>query len=79
MSKVLSVLCELRGMTKNGCLLKSTDYGRPMKPFFIKILNFWAWADKILHDAILGNWGIFDQLLSTHYSTMYESFVHVFH
>ena len=27
MSKVLSVLCELRGMTKNGCLLKSTDYG----------------------------------------------------
>ena len=24
-----------------------TDYGRPMKPFFIEILNFWAWADKL--------------------------------
>ena len=23
----------------------STDYGRPMKPFFILIPNFWAWAD----------------------------------
>ena len=22
-------------------------YGRPMKPFFIKIPNFWAWADKL--------------------------------
>jgi hypothetical protein len=21
---------------------QSTDYGRPMKPFFIEILNFWA-------------------------------------
>ena len=25
----------------------STDYGRPMKPFFIEIQNFWAWADKL--------------------------------
>ena len=24
----------------------STDYGLPMKPFFIEIQNFWAWADK---------------------------------
>ena len=24
-----------------------TDYGRPMKPFFIAIQNFWAWADKL--------------------------------
>ena len=23
------------------------DYGRPMKPFFIEIQNFWAWADKL--------------------------------
>jgi hypothetical protein len=22
------------------------DYGRPMKPFFIEIQNFWAWAEK---------------------------------
>ena len=25
----------------------STDYGRPMKPFFIKIQNFRAWPDKL--------------------------------
>ena len=23
-----------------------TDYGRPIKPFFVKIPNFWAWEDK---------------------------------
>ena len=26
---------------------KPTDYGRPIKPFFIEIQNFWAWADKL--------------------------------
>ena len=25
----------------------ATNYGRPMKPFFIDIKNFWAWADKL--------------------------------
>ena len=25
-----------------------TDYGCPMKPFFIEIQNFWAWADKLI-------------------------------
>ena len=29
------------------CLVSLTDYGRPMKPFFIEIQNFWAWADKL--------------------------------
>ena len=24
-----------------------TDYGRPMKPFFSDISNFWPWADKL--------------------------------
>ena len=24
-----------------------TDFRRPMKPFFIEIPNFWAWADKL--------------------------------
>ena len=24
-----------------------TDNGRPMKPFFIEMQNFWAWADKL--------------------------------
>ena len=23
------------------------NYGHPMTPFFIKILNFWAWADNL--------------------------------
>ena len=27
-------------------IFSNTDYGCPMKPFFIKIPNFWAWADK---------------------------------
>ena len=26
--------------------LEGTDYGRPMKPFFNNISNFWAWVDK---------------------------------
>ena len=26
---------------------KVVDYGHPMKPFFIKITNFWAWADNL--------------------------------
>jgi hypothetical protein len=30
-----------------------------MKPFFIEIQNFWAWADKF--------WGIFCQIISTHF------------
>ena len=34
--------------------VKFMDYGRPMKPFFIKIPNFWAWADKCW-----GIWGYF--------------------
>ena len=29
------------------CRPQVTDYGRPMKPFFIEIQNFWAWADKL--------------------------------
>ena len=29
----------------------TTDYGRPMKPFFIEIQNFWAWADKFYPES----------------------------
>ena len=29
---------------------RGTDYGRPTKPFFTDIPNFWDWADKF--------WGI---------------------
>jgi hypothetical protein len=25
----------------------TTDYGRPMKPFFIEIQNLWAWPDNL--------------------------------
>ena len=42
----------------------TTDYGRPMKPFFIKIQKVWAWADKFW-----GIWGIFSQTISTHFGT----------
>ena len=27
-------------------LVRDTDYGRPMEPFFIEIPNFWNWTDK---------------------------------
>ena len=33
-----------------------------MKPFFIEIQNFWAWAD-----TFWGIWGIFCQTISTHF------------
>ena len=39
-------------------MLKTTDYGHPMKPVFIEITNFWAWADN-LGRYILGHWGYF--------------------
>ena len=43
---------------------ENTDYGRPMKPFFIKIRNIRPWADN------LGRLGIFDQFISTHFGTV---------
>ena len=46
-------------------MLVCTDYGRPMKPFFIEIPNVWAWADKLW-----GIWGIFGQTISTHFGTV---------
>ena len=27
--------------------IAATDYGRPIKPFFIEIINFLAWADNL--------------------------------
>ena len=37
-----------QGKTVKSLAIKRTmDYGRPMKPFFIEIQNFWAWADKL--------------------------------
>ena len=40
-----------------------------MKPFFIEIPNFWAWADKLGRE-ILGYLGIFGQTISTHFGTV---------
>ena len=34
----------------------STDYGRPMKPFFIEIQNCWAWADKLAFGVFCPNY-----------------------
>jgi hypothetical protein len=40
-----------------------------MKPFFIEIPNFWAWADEFW-----GIWGIFfGQTTSTHFGTVSSS------
>jgi hypothetical protein len=36
-----------------------------MKPFFIEIPTFWAWADNFW-----GIWGIFEQFISTHFGTV---------
>ena len=44
-------------------LAVSTDYGRPMKPFFIEIQNFWAWAEKI-EQINSGAFGVFSTKLS---------------
>ena len=48
------------------CSDSRTDYGRPMKPFFIEIQNFWAWADKFW--GILGT--IVGRTISTHFGTV---------
>ena len=39
-------------------IMETTDYGRPMKPFFIEMENFLAWTD-ILGRQILGHLGYF--------------------
>ena len=49
--------------------LQRTDYGRPMKPFFMKFRTFVLgqtnWADKFW-----GIWGIFGQTISTNFGTV---------
>ena len=52
---------------------QSTNYGRPMKPFFIEIQNFWAWADRANQANIF--WGIFGQTISTHFDTVSPLFM----
>ena len=51
-----------------------TDYGRPMKSFFIEIQNFWDgqtnWVDKFW-----GIWGIFGRTISTHFGTVSPFFM----
>ena len=39
------------------------DYGRQIKPFFIEIPNFWAWADN-LGKTNFGSFGVFSADLS---------------
>ena len=46
-------------------LLTPQDYGHKMKPFFIEITNFWAWADRFW-----GIWGIFGRTISTQFGTV---------
>ena len=42
-----SDLFKVYRMLRLNWFLIATDYGCPMKPFFIEIQNFWAWADKL--------------------------------
>ena len=53
------------------------DYGRPMRPFFIEIQNFWAfqinWADKFL-----GIWDIFSQTISEKKLSLYINIPNIF-
>ena len=52
----------------------TTDYGRSMKPFFIKISNFWAWADN------LGRYNLgYFRPIYQHPFWYCESLVHVFY
>ena len=44
------------------------DYGRPMKPFFIEISNFWA-------DKVWGIWVICEQSISTQFGTVTPLFM----
>ena len=32
---------------RTGKLVSKKEYGRPMKPFFIEMPNFWAWSDNL--------------------------------
>ena len=48
---------------------QSTDYGHPMKPFFIKAPNFWTWADN-LACRFWGILGIFEKFINTHFGTV---------
>jgi hypothetical protein len=43
-----------------------------MKRFFIKMQNFWAWADNQINwtDKFWGIWGIFGQTIITNFGTV---------
>jgi hypothetical protein len=41
-----------------------------MKPFFIEIPIFWAWADNLGRYIFFGIWGTFGGFISTHFGTV---------
>jgi hypothetical protein len=41
-----------------------------MKPFFIQIQNFWAWADKLGRQIGQTNWADKSRTISTHFGTV---------
>ena len=51
-------------MNQSCFVITTTDYGRPVKPFFIKSRTFGHWTYKFLDI-----WGIFGQTVSTHFGT----------
>ena len=56
------VCCFFLWRRTTNLIILHTDYGRPMKPFFIEIPNFWA-------DRFCGIWGIFGRIICTHFGT----------
>ena len=58
------------GALRRRCLSLDTDCGRPKKPFFNNIPNFWAnWTDRL--NKFWGIWGIFGQTIGTHICNCY--------
>ena len=54
-------------------MIWTTDYGRPMKPFFIEIQNFCAWADS----GAFGVFSIYGLTISPHFGTVSPLFMFI--
>ena len=51
-------------------VLSLTDYGRPMKPFFLSKSQIFGLGQTNWADKLWGIWGIFCKFISTHFGTV---------
>ena len=73
--KTINIFCKLHESQQYKCtvlklrelyqpVITGKDYERPIKPFFIEIQNFWAWADKLGRSSpnflLLKTWSVCD-------------------